>query len=82
MATESLTVYSRSYCHLCEDMITALRELQGRCRFRLDVVDVDSDPALESRYGDKVPVLVRNGDELCHYRLEASVITALLADFR
>ena len=35
-------------------------------------IDVDSDPALEARYGELVPVLTDlQGNELCHYRLDA-----------
>ncbi|MEO7728490.1 MAG: glutaredoxin family protein, partial [Burkholderiales bacterium] len=52
-----LTVYSRAYCHLCDDMIEALRTLQADHSFELNVVDVDSEPALEASYGELVPVL-------------------------
>ena len=85
MATDppaTLTVYSRNYCHLCDEMIAALRELQGRFHFQLAVVDVDGDPALERRYGERVPVLVCDGLELCHYRLATAEITAFLLGIR
>jgi glutaredoxin len=85
MATDALprlTVYSRSQCHLCDDMITGLRRLQAANSFDFYTVDVDRDPALERRYGDKVPVLAYGERELCHYRLEAAVVTAFLAEFR
>lgn len=64
-----LTVLSRSYCHLCDDMIAALKAFQGRNQFQFDieVIDVDADVALESKYGDKVPVLLRGEIEICHY---------------
>ena len=47
-------------------MLSALQHLQGRFSFDVDVVDVDSDPALEARWGDKVPVLLDGDIELCH----------------
>ncbi|HSD60739.1 MAG TPA: glutaredoxin family protein, partial [Burkholderiales bacterium] len=50
-AAPELVVYSRGYCHLCDDMIGALRPLERTLGFRLRVVDVDADPALEQRYG-------------------------------
>jgi len=78
----TLTVYSRTCCHLCEEMIAALRPLQGRLHFLLQVVDVDSNAALERLYGAKVPVLAHGDRELCHYRLEPAILTAYLADFR
>ena len=49
-----LTVYARTYCHLCDDMIAALQQLQGRFVFEIKVVDVDSDAALETRFGEWV----------------------------
>lgn len=86
MATEqrtlTLTVYSRNACHLCEEMIAALRNLQGRFRFEIEVVDVDGDPALERLYGAKVPLLAHGKRELCHYVLERAAVTAYLAEFR
>jgi RNA binding exosome subunit len=82
----TLTVYARTYCHLCDDMIAALRNLQGRFAFEIKVVDVDSDAALEAQYGERVPVLtasVNKGErELCHYFLEQPVVTALLEEMR
>ena len=85
MGTEripTLTVYSRSYCHLCEEMIEALRGLQGLARFEFAVVDIDADAELERRHGEKVPVLAHDGNELCHYRLDASAVTAYLSKIR
>jgi thioredoxin reductase (NADPH) len=79
---QTLTVYSRAYCHLCEEMIEALRGLQGLFPFEVVVVDVDSDPELEGRYGEKVPVLAHGDRELCHYRLEAAAVTAYLKKIR
>ncbi len=73
------TVYSRSYCHLCDEMIAGLRTLQARHRFEITVVDVDGDASLEQRYGELVPVLMHRGRELCHYHLDLPAVTAYLA---
>ncbi len=73
-----LTVYSRNYCHLCEEMIAGLRALQNRHRFDLRIIDVDAEPALEQRYGERVPVLAHGDRELCHYRLDAPAVTDYL----
>ena len=73
-----LTVYNRDYCHLCEEMIAGLRQLQAGFHFELEIVDVDSVPELERRYGEKVPVLACGGDEICHYHLEPAVVTDYL----
>jgi thiol-disulfide isomerase/thioredoxin len=77
-----LTLYGRTYCHLCDDMIAALQPLRSRFRFTLHIVDVDSDPRLEERYGEKVPVLMAGDSELCHYFLDLPAVTAVLAKIR
>ncbi|MBY0269573.1 MAG: glutaredoxin family protein [Burkholderiales bacterium] len=78
----TLTLYSRSWCHLCDDMLAGLRVLQARQPFGLNIVDVDSQPALERRFGEFVPVLMHGERELCHYHLDAAAVTDYLRDFR
>jgi hypothetical protein len=65
-------------------MIAALRTLQGRFAFEIKLVDVDSDAALESRYGEWVPVLMADSEqrELCHYFLDEPAVTAFLVEMR
>lgn len=81
MAIE-LTLVSRSYCHLCHDMETALAPLAAEFAARVAVVDVDADPALEARYDELVPVLLHGEVELCHYFLDAPKVREYLAGIR
>ena len=76
------TLYSRSYCHLCDDMLDALSAMQDDAtRFEVDVIDVDADEALVARFDELVPVLF--GDlsqpELCHYFLDHAAVRAYMA---
>lgn len=80
------TLYSRSYCHLCQDMHDALLRLQPPgVTFTVDVIDIDqagvADPELLARYDELVPVLFADlaGPELCHYHLDPAKIVALIA---
>ncbi|HKA38867.1 MAG TPA: glutaredoxin family protein [Burkholderiales bacterium] len=73
-----LTVYSRHDCHLCEEMIAGLQELQARFHFQLQVVDVDANPELERRYGASVPVLAHGERELCRHFLDHAAVTEFL----
>lgn len=80
MAT--LTLLGRSWCHLCDDMLAALKPLADAAGLTVDVVDVDSDPVLEARWGELVPVLLAvEGHELCHYHLDEVAVRAYLARF-
>ena len=76
------TLYSRSYCHLCEDMLAALQAFMARMgqAYTVDVVDVDADPALVARFDELVPVLYGDpaGTELCHYFLDEARVRQLL----
>jgi thiol-disulfide isomerase/thioredoxin len=72
-----LTVYGREQCHLCQDMIAALQELRASYPFRLEVIDVDSDTDLQSRYGQRVPVLMAEDKEICHYHLNLNAFARI-----
>jgi len=77
-----LTLVSRSYCHLCDEMLAAVRPLAAAADATVTVVDVDADPTLEAAYGDRVPVLFAgepgSGDELCHFRVDVRRVEAAL----
>ena len=81
-----LTLLVRAYCHLCEEMRTALEPLARRAGATIAEIDVDADPALEATFGERVPVLLLGrpgaGRELCHYRLDARRVTQALATGR
>lgn len=77
-----LTVYSRAWCHLCDDLLAALAPIAARYDVPVDVVDVDSNEALETQHGERVPVLVADGIELCHYHLDAERVVAALDAYR
>ena len=75
--TVRLTLLVRAYCHLCDDMRAALAvHADG---VPIEEIDVDSDPALEGRWGAWVPVLLADGREVCHYRLDVGALRAQLA---
>ncbi|MCC7198322.1 MAG: glutaredoxin family protein [Gammaproteobacteria bacterium] len=42
------------------------------------VIDVDADATLQRRYGLKVPVLLLDGEPVCHGHLDAAEVVRLL----
>jgi len=81
-----LTLLSRAWCHLCDEMIDALLPLAAVHGAQVSVIDVD-DPAhaaLGTVWGDDVPVLFagdpESRNELCRHRLDAGRVAAALAD--
>ena len=53
-----LTLYMRDHCPLCDEALDVLAQARVP---DFDSVWIDDDPALEARYGIRVPVL-RNED--------------------
>jgi hypothetical protein len=76
--TESLTLYTRIGCPLCEEMEDGVRVLLDGTGHALTPVDVDADPALQARHGRDVPLLFHGGMEICRHRLDPAAVRAWL----
>ncbi len=75
-------LYSRPGCGLCEELLAELAALPEASAIALDVVDVDSDAAARARFGHKIPVLLFDGELVCHGRLDAAEVHKALAHRR
>ena len=75
-----LTLLVRAYCHLCDEMREALAPLASAARCSVEEIDVDGNPELEARWGERVPVLLAAGRELCHYRIDRAALAAYLGN--
>ena len=74
-----LTLLTRAECGLCEALQEELEQLrQTRSLPQLRLVDVDSDPTLQRRYGLHIPVLLLDGVEVCRHRLDSAELLRLL----
>ncbi len=72
MAT--VTLYGKPGCHLCDEARAAVREaLDGRDA-ELVEVDVTLDPGLHSRYGERIPVLDLDGEELFEFFVDREAL--------
>jgi hypothetical protein len=80
--TAGFLLYSRPGCGLCEEMLAELQAMPAVQPLRIDVLDVDADPAAQVRYGHKIPVLLFAGELVCHGRLDAEEVHKTLACHR
>ncbi len=71
----------RRGCHLCEDMQQQIAELLPPESFSLELIDIDSDPALKSRYNEWVPVLMSGDTEICHHFLDLKSLREVQAGY-
>ncbi|RCS58229.1 glutaredoxin family protein [Parvibium lacunae] len=67
----TLTLYSRSYCSLCQKMRDQIRAQPEFANCVLHEVDIDQTPAFLDRYDELVPVLCHQENELFHYHFSA-----------
>ena len=81
-----LTLLTRAYCHLCDDMREALHPVAERYGAVVAEVDVDAYPELEATYGERVPLLMlgppADGVVLCQYRYDPGPVEAALRERR
>jgi hypothetical protein len=73
-----LLFLTRDRCMLC---VEALPVVEARARRRghaVTVVDVDSDPGLRDRFGDRVPVVLVDGEEVLSGRFTAADVRRAL----
>jgi coenzyme F420-reducing hydrogenase beta subunit len=69
-----LTVYGKPGCHLCDDARAAVRDVLAGRDVGLREVDVTVDPVLERRYGERIPVVALDGEELFDYVVDPDVL--------
>jgi glutaredoxin len=55
---KTVTVYSRSGCHLCEIAIDRISSVINDYKFTLDIVLIDQNSELEKEFGEQVPVIL------------------------
>ena len=75
----SWTVYTRSECSLCEELLSELAVLLGPAAADVSVIDIADDPELEAKYGRRIPVLLADGDFVCNFRLDEARVRAYLS---
>jgi glutaredoxin len=78
-ALPQVVLYTRSGCHLCDDVKASLTRLAGRARFHLQEIDIDTDPELVRRFNDEVPVVFIQGRKAFKYHLNEEEFLRLLS---
>lgn len=72
------TIISREDCELCDEMRIELERFCVGRKTHIRVLDVDSDEQLRVRFGLKVPVLMLDGEPVCHGRFDAEEVARLI----
>jgi glutaredoxin len=75
---ERVVVLTRQGCHLCDEAIALVAEVCAETGDAYAVLDVDSDPELQRRYTDQVPVTFVDGSQHDFWRVDAARLKAAL----
>ncbi|WP_224273320.1 glutaredoxin family protein [Nocardioides lacusdianchii] len=77
-AEPRVTFYSRVGCHLCDDARAVVARVCADLGESFVEVDVDSDPDLEDRFGEEVPVTFVDGRQHDFWRVDEGRLRAAL----
>jgi glutaredoxin len=69
-----VTLYGKPGCHLCDEARAIVARVRAQRPFELREVDVTLDPGLYRDYGERIPVLVLDGEELFEFHVEEAVL--------
>ena len=69
-----VTLYGKPGCHLCDDAREVVERVRAGHPFELREVDVSLDPGLNREYGERIPVLELDGEELFEFFVDEAVL--------
>ena len=78
----TVVVYGKPDCSLCAKAIAILKHLQREFVFRIDHVDITQDHRLFSRYRERIPVVVLDGQEVASGIVTIPALRAALVAHR
>ncbi len=71
--------YTRAGCHLCERARAVVAAECAAVGRQVVDIDVDTDPQLQRRYGEYVPVVVVDGEQVGYWQIDRNRLRAALA---
>jgi len=75
LSMKTVTVYSRSGCHLCEIAIDRISSVINDYKFTLDIVLIDQNSELEKEFGEQVPVILIDNKIHDYWRVDLERFT-------
>lgn len=69
---------SRRGCHLCDAARRVVRAVCDPDGVTWEEIDIDTDPTLQARYGELVPVVLVDNVQVGYWRINGEAIRAAL----
>ncbi|MEI7760309.1 MAG: glutaredoxin family protein [Thermoleophilia bacterium] len=73
-------LYRAEGCHLCEQALAVVREVQAVVPFEVEVIDIAGDERLEADYRASLPVIEIDGVRAFTYFVSTDALLDRLAD--
>ncbi|MGY1602829.1 glutaredoxin family protein [Geodermatophilus sp. SYSU D00815] len=70
MTGARLQLLTRVGCHLCDEAAATLAQVAAEAGLVPETVDVDADPELQAEFGDRVPVVLLDGQEHSYFSVD------------
>ena len=74
----TITLYGKPGCHLCHDARDAIKRVIVGRDVALEEIDVTVDALLFARYGERIPVVEIDGEEVFEYHVDEGVLEGRL----
>lgn len=76
-------LYAKDGCHLCDDAREVVDRVAGAADdVVVEEIDIRSDPVLQRRYGEDIPVVVVDGRPHAKWRVDAAALERAIDDAR
>lgn len=76
--THTVTVMTRATCGSCQRVIEQIRPIVAEQGAQLETQDVDETPALAMEFGDRVPVILVDEEEIACWEIDNEDLVAAL----
>jgi len=71
----TLILYTKPDCGLCDEAKDAIERVRQNVSFDLRVIDISGDGTLVERYGERIPVVLVDGEEAFEYEVDEADLT-------
>lgn len=82
MKQSLVTIYGRTGCHLCENVVNLLVSQKDQLKIEVEEILIDNNRELEDLYGQLIPVIHVDGKYFSHFRVELEEFKTFLEKHR
>ncbi len=73
-------MYYREGCHLCEQVVASLFQLQEELKYEIEQIDIDTNSTLREKYHVDVPVVTYRGEVIFYHFFDEIQLRKALAN--